>query len=146
MPALLFLPNEEAYKAHFINTLVGSKIMTFHGVPVKFKCKRFGHAFSESRWDSLIRAKRMDWIRLTLEDQDTSWYQGWSGKRKKHESTRSVSVAYENFVVVLHYYLSKGDLAASFITCYEANRSIQKIRNSPLWDINECQNYLQIDK
>lgn len=151
MPALLFLPNEEAYKAHFINTLVRSRITTCHGVPVKFKSERFSHAFFEStRRDrdkdvfSPIRAKRMDWIKPTLEGPVADWYQGWSRKRQRHEFTRSVSVAYGSFVVVLHYYLSRGSLAASFITCYEAERSIQTIQKSPRWNVDDCRINLQI--
>ena len=145
MPPLLFLHSEEAYRARFRNILVRNEITTFHGVPVKFRNKSFSHAFFESTWRdrnkdafSPIRAERMGWIKPTLEDQVTDWYQGWSSKRRRHEITRSASVAYGNFVVVLQYYISRGDLAANFVTCYEAERSIQTIRKSPRWDIDVC--------
>ena len=152
MPALLFLRSEEAYRAHFRNSLVRNEIITFHGVPVKFRNDSFSHAFFEStRRDrnkdafSPIRAERMDWIKHTLEDQVTDWYQGWSSRRRRHEITRSASVAYGNFVVVLQYYIAKGDLAANFVTCYEAERSIQMIRNSPRWDVDFCRTELGME-
>lgn len=76
MPPFLFLPHEEAYKAHFRDTLVRGRITTFHSVSVKFKYERFSHAFFEStRRDqnmdlfSPIRAKRMGWIKPASENQ-----------------------------------------------------------------------------
>lgn len=47
-------------------------------------------------------------------------------KSKEYENTRSVSVAYGNFVAVLQYCISRGDLAASFIACYDADTNIKQ--------------------
>ena len=149
MPSLLYFPREENYQAHFRDTLVRRRIVTFHGIPVKFAYKSFGHAFYESSQRNGIkdqfsrsRAERIDWIIPTLTGCDTDWRQGWSKKRKGYESTRSVSVAYENFVVVLQYYNSGDRLAAIFITCYDADTNINRIRSSPSWHVNSCRNAL----
>ena len=151
MPPLLFLPSEEAYRARFRNILVRNEITTFHGVPVKFRNESFSHAFFEStRRDrnkdafSSIRAKRMDWIKPTLEDQVTDWYQGYLNKYSVYVPTGSVSIAYDNFVVILKYKTSSVGLSAEFVTCYAANKyNIRKIRTSPLWNVDICQTALK---
>ena len=147
MPPLLLLPNEEVYRAHFRDTLVRNEITTFHGVPVTFRNENFSHAFFEStRRDrnkdafSSVRAMHMDWIKPTLEDQVTDWYQGYLKKYSVYVPTRSVSIAYDNFVVILKYKTSSVGLSAEFITCYVANKyNIRKIRTSPLWNVDICQ-------
>ena len=35
-----------------------------------------------------------------------------------------------------------GTLKANFVTCYDANNSIGKIRQSPLWNKQDCLNAL----
>ncbi len=52
---------------------------------------------------------------------------------------RRVSVAYEDFVVVVELSLGRNKvLRGKFITCYQADNSISKIRQSPLWDRELC--------
>ena len=133
MPSLLYFPREENYQAHFRDALVRRGIAAFHAIPVKFAYKSFGHAFYESSQRSGIkdqfsrsRAERIDWIIPALTGRDTDWHHGSSKKRKGYKNTRSVSAAYENFVVVLRYCISRGGIATSFIACYDADTNIKQ--------------------
>ena len=85
----------------------------------------------------------MDWIAATLADPTAVRFQGWDKKKGRHDATRCVSVVFGDFVVVIR--LSKkadGTLKANFVTCYEADNSIGKIRQSPLWNKEDCLNAL----
>lgn len=85
----------------------------------------------------------MDWINPTLTDPASSHYQGWSAKDHSHNSSRAVYHLYESFVVVVQFRLTQtGNLKANFVTCYEADRSIGKIKESPLWTQQDCLDFL----
>ncbi|EDZ67095.1 hypothetical protein NOC27_422 [Nitrosococcus oceani AFC27] len=48
-------------------------------------------------------------------------------------------MVYEDFVVVVELGLKSGsNLKGNFITCYQAENSINKIRTSPIWNRNIC--------
>lgn len=50
-----------------------------------------------------------------------------------------MAVVYADFVVVVAMGLKlDGSLKANFVTCYQADNSIGKIRKSPVWSRVEC--------
>ncbi|GGE47774.1 hypothetical protein GCM10011360_38700 [Primorskyibacter flagellatus] len=152
MPPFLNLPDEAAYRAHYETTYVRSRITTHHGIPVYFQKDKFDHAFYEAtnrdgvkNQFSMPRAQRMNWIVATLNAPAADWYQGWITPRKQYDPSRSVAVAYGDFVVVLRFSAKQnGDLKANFVTCYDADNSIGKIRQSPAWTLQDCQNALGV--
>ena len=151
LPPLLHLPDEATYRQHFIDTYCRGVIETHDGIPVFFQQSKFGHAFYESSNRdgakdafSWVRAQRMDWIGATLADPATVRYQGWVAKTRSYDPTRRVDLLYEDFVVVLGLGLNRdGVLRANFITCFQADNSIGKIRTSPLWTREDCLNALR---
>lgn len=151
VPPLLHLPDENAYRQHFVRHYCRSMIQTHDGIRVFFHQDRFGHAFFESTNRdgikdafSQVRAERMDWIRATLADPSAVRYQGWDSKNRCYDPGRRVDLVYEDFVVVLVLGLKRdGTLKANFITCYQADNSIGKIRRSPLWTAGDCLNALR---
>jgi len=150
-PPLVKYDNPSKYKIHFEETYCKTPTLTFDGIKVFFSKNNFEHAFYESSDRrgskdifSIIRAQRIDWIKKTLENASASIYQGWDKKKKVYMPHRRVSVVYEDFVVIISLSLNKtGDLKGKFITCYQADNSIGKIRNSPIWDKKSCINYLE---
>ena len=151
-PPLLHLPDEGAYRQHFIRTYCRGTIETHDGIPVFFHHDRFDHAFYESTNRdgakdafSPLRAQRMDWIGATLSNPSAIRYQGWNASRRRFEPTRRVDLLHEEFVVVLRLGLRRnGALKANFITCFQADNSIAKIRRSPLWTAEACLNALRL--
>lgn len=86
----------------------------------------------------------MDWIKATLESPDARIFQGWNKEKRVYEEDRRVSVVYEDFVVVIELSLSnRGELKGNFVTCYVADKSIDKISQSPEWDRGNCMEKLQ---
>lgn len=146
LPPLLQLPDEASYRQHFVGTYCGAVIETYDGIRVFFGQNQFDHAFYEStKRDgvkdafSWVRAKRMNWIGATLTDPAAVRYQGWVPKTRSYDSARRVDLLYEDFVVVLALGLNRGGaLRANFITCFQADNSIGKIRTSPLWTREAC--------
>jgi hypothetical protein len=83
---------------------------------------------------SIVRAQRIDWIKYTLAHPNADLYQGWIKSARRYDLTRRVAVVYEQFVVVVSLWKQPdGFLKANFITCYQADNSISKIRSSPKW-------------
>jgi hypothetical protein len=69
---------------------------------------------------------------------------GLGQEKGTHDPTSRVSFEYEQFVVVIQIKLkTNGDLKADFVTCYQADNSISKIRCSPLWSLNTCRAVLE---
>jgi hypothetical protein len=88
---------------------------------------------------SAVRAERIDWIGATLAHRDASLYQGWNKENRTADAGRRVAVVFEDFVVVVQMGLKQsGELKANFVTCYQADNSIGKIRSSPVWAREEC--------
>ncbi|KIC43849.1 hypothetical protein RA28_19685 [Ruegeria sp. ANG-S4] len=152
LPPFLNLPDEAAYRAHFNANFVHAEVTTHHGIRVHFKEADFGHAFFESTQRNGVkdqfsadRSQRMDWILHTINDANADWYKGWIRRTKTYDSTRSVAVACGDFVVVLRFHARRdGQLAANFMTCYFADNSIGKIRQSPAWALEECRTALGV--
>ena len=146
LPDLLIFEAEREYLTYYREEYCRKGVVTFDGIRVYFRESRFSHAFYESsnrdgRKDkfSKIRAQRMGWIRAMLESADSDLFQGWDNKRKRYDPGRRVCVVYGDFVVILKIRLKKnGALTAEFITCYQADNSIRKIKNSPKWTKEAC--------
>ena len=50
-----------------------------------------------------------------------------------------MSVVFEKFVVVIEFSLKNtNELKANFVTCYQAEQSIEKINLSPIWHKSRC--------
>ena len=96
-PPLLHLQSEEAYRAHFEAVYCRGPIQTFDGIHVRYRKKKFEHCcFESSRRDGVkdqfspSRARRLNWIKVALEDPDSERYQGWDKKRKRYDDRRRV--------------------------------------------------------
>lgn len=141
LPSLVNYATVAEYRAHYKRVYCRGYIQTFDGIRVFFGADKFGHMFYEStardgRKDvfSLVRAQRIDWIKSTLEHPNADLYEGWDKSVRQHDPTRRVAVVYEDFVVVVTMGLKlDGSLKANFVTCYQADNSIGKIRTSPIW-------------
>jgi hypothetical protein len=127
----------QEYRRHFESVYCKGPVMTFDGIPVRFRKRDFDHAFFESMESqddtfSQQRATRMDWIRTALQDPNAERFIGWNKKKKRYDSLRRVTVVKENYVVVIA--LDKRG-RANFITAYVADspRTLMMIRRSPVW-------------
>lgn len=150
-PSLIIYDTPDKYKAHYEEYYCKRPIMTFDGIPVFFPKEKFSHAFYESSnrrgskdLFSQERSQRIDWIRMTLESNEALLFQGWDSKKKCYHADSRVSVVYENFVVVIRLSLKRnGMLKGNFVTCYQADNSIGKIKSSPVWNKEKCMEELQ---
>lgn len=148
MPPLLKLADQPAYRTHFERTLCRGGVVTHDGIPVYFRKSEFDHAFFESSDRrgandvfSLNRAMRMDWIAVALADPNAACFQGWNSKERRYDPTRRVAVVIDDFVIVIGIRMKRdGSLKANFITCYQAENSINKIRQSPRWTLEDYNN------
>ncbi len=144
---LLMLDSVKDYRDYFEKNYCRGQIYTADQIRVYFKPQKFGHAFYENSQQrngpkdefSFVRAQRMSWIKHTLEHPKAKLYMGWNKDRKCHVEDRRVSVVYESFVVVIELGLKqKDELKGNFVTCYQADRSIEMIERSPVWDRAKC--------
>lgn len=146
LPNLVRYATPAEYKAHFERAYCRSVVATFDGIRVYFSVEKFGHCFYESSMRdgkkdvfSTVRAERIDWIGATLASRDASLYQGWNKTDRAADASRRVAVVFEDFVVVVQVGLKQsGELRANFVTCYQADNSIEKIKSSPVWTREEC--------
>ncbi|OIQ80394.1 hypothetical protein GALL_378520 [mine drainage metagenome] len=77
--------------------------------------------------------------RRTLEHPTAALFEGWDKTSRQYDATRRLAVVYEDFVVVVAMGLKQdGSLKANFVTCYQADNSIAKIRSSPVWSRAAC--------
>lgn len=145
----LNLPDEAAYRQYYIQNFTGRPLWfqtSMGAVPVYFGRDKFDHAFFESsRRDgnkdqfSLTRAMRMEDIGRALLAPSEDRRAGWDKKLKRYDHTHCVSIAMQEFVIIVRLGLtSKGYLRGNFVTCYVADNSIGKIRNAPKWNESEC--------
>jgi hypothetical protein len=146
LPPLVHYATATEYRHHFERIYCRGSIQTFDGIRVFFAASKFGHVFYESskrdgRKDAFspVRAERIDWIQATLEHPEATLYQGWNKNARGHDGTRRVAVIFEDFVVVVAMGLTRdGELRANFVTCYQADNSIGKIKASPEWARVDC--------
>ncbi len=146
LPPLVHYPTVAEYRSHYERVYCRGNIQTFDGIRVYFSASKFGHMFYEStardgRKDAFspVRAQRIDWIKATLEHPTAALFEGWNKTARQYDATRRVAVVYEDFVVVVAMGLKQnGTLKANFVTCYQADNSIGKIRQSPAWSRAAC--------
>ncbi len=146
LPPLVQYATPAEYRAHYEQVYCRGNIQTFDGIRVYFAASKFGHVFYEStlhdgRKDafSTVRAGRIDWIKATLEHPQAALFAGWEKHSRSYDARRRVAVVYEDFVVVVAMGLKQyGALKANFVTCYQADNSINKIKTSPLWSRADC--------
>ena len=134
------------YREHYIREYCHGNIKTFVGISVYFSRQKIEHCFYESSQRdgikdtfSHVRAQRIDWIKATLENSNADLYKGWIKREHRYNSARRVAVAYQDFVVIIDLSLKQnGNLKANFVTCFQAENSIGKIRTSPKWSLDDC--------
>lgn len=145
----LELPNEAAYRQHYIDTLTRRPALLrldTASVPVYFERANFDHAFFESSDRrgskdvfSLTRARRMDDIRPALLNSAADRRVGWDRSKKRYDDTHCVTVCVADFVVIIRLGLkTDGTMKGKFVTCYVADTSIGKILRAPRWDAQAC--------
>lgn len=147
LPPLLIYETVREYKQHYERHYQRGAIVTADGIRVYFKPQKFGHAFYQNSQRrkgpkdefSEERAQRMDWTKATLEHPEAELYMGWNKDQKCYDETRRVSVVFAEFVVVIELGLNKrNELKGNFVTCYVADKSISRIKSSPIWDKDKC--------
>lgn len=146
LPPLVHYASVAEYRSHYERVYCRGNIQTFDSIRVYFGASKFDHAFYESTARdgnkdvfSQVRAQRIDWIKATLEHQEAALFEGWDRTSRQYDATRRVAVVYEDFVVVIAMGLKQhGSLKANFVTCYQADNSIGKIRSSPAWSRAAC--------
>ena len=145
----LLLASEAEYRAHFVANFTRAPLtfQTSQGqAPIYFAAHQFDHAFFESTYRdgakdafSPARAKRMDDIGVVLADRNVPRHAGWDARLRSHSHTRCVSIALDEFVVVVRLGLTRtGYLKGNFVTCYVADNSIGKILAAPEWNEAQC--------
>ncbi len=148
---LVHYATEAEYRQHYEREYCRSVVTTFDGIRVYFSPSKFLHAFYEStnrdgQKDSFspVRAQRIDWIKATLESPQADIYKGYDKNKGLYDDTRRVAVVYEDFVVIISLSLKRdGTLKGNFVTCYQADNSIGKIRTSPYWSRETCRRKLE---
>ena len=147
LPPLLIYETVREYRQHYERHYQRGTIVTADGIRVYFKPQKFGHAFYQNSQRrkgpkdefSNERAQRMDWIKATLEHPEAELYMGWNKDQRCYEEARRVSVVFAEFVVVIELGLNRrNELKGNFVTCYVADRSIGRIKRSPVWDKDKC--------
>jgi hypothetical protein len=136
-PALVKYPSIGEYRKHYERVYCQGPVVTFDGIPVRFRKNTFDHAFFESTHSkddtfSKKRAERIDWIKAALEDPHSERYVGWDNRRKRYDRRRRVTVVMGDYVVVIE--LTRKDTAL-FRTAFVADsgRTLNLIRQSPCW-------------
>lgn len=143
LPDKVIYAEESEYRAHFEQVYCQGPIITADGIRVYFKKYQFNHCmFESSKRDKIkdvfssARAERIGWIKETLTNPDAELYQGWDREKKRVNPDSRVAIAYEDFVVIIRLHRKKGIpiTSADFITAYQADNSIGKIKKMPKWE------------
>ena len=138
-PPLLKLADEAAYRARFEAIYCAGAVTTFDGIAVRFQKRDFDHCFFESSKRnrikdtfSQLRAERLEWIAVALQDTAADRFQSWDRATKTYDKTRRVTLVCGNYVVVIAL---TGAMSARFITAYVADtpRTLAKLKTSPKW-------------
>lgn len=136
----------QEYQEHYKRVYCRQKIYTADGIRVYFDPWRFDHAFYEGKKKGIIfsweRARKIDWIKFTLEHKDADLRFGYYPEKKQTELNRRVAVIFENYQVVLELYLKNDVLTAKFKTAFPI-RGKGGYVNSPKWDKQTCLDYLK---
>lgn len=138
-PPLLKLADEAAYRARFEAIYCAGTVTTFDMIAVRFQKRDFDHCFFESSLRnrikdtfSQLRAERLEWIAVALQDASADRFQGWDRDTKTYDKNRRVTLVCGNYVVVIALI---GPKSARFITAYVADtpNTLAKIKTSPKW-------------
>lgn len=146
LPPKVYYTSEGEYRAHFEQVYCQGPIITFDGIPVRFRKDDFDHCMFESSKRNNIkdtfakeRSERIDWIKETLINPEAELYQSWDKAKKCHDPNGRIAIVYEDFAVVIRLYKDNtGELKARFVTAFYADNSINKIRGNPKWDKTKC--------
>ena len=136
-PPLVTYAAEDEYRKHFERVYCRGPVITFDGIPVRFRKQDFNHAFYESIQQnddtfSIKRAQRIDWIKTALEDSASERYVGWDKKRKRFDRSRRVALVMGNYVVVIAISRKgKGRFITTFVA--DSEKTLKQIRNSLKW-------------
>ena len=104
-----------------------------YGDNLRFRC------IAVDRTQLNLALQDIDWLKATLEHPTAALFEGWDKTSRQYDATRRVAVVYEDFVVVVAMGLKQdGSLKANFVTCYQADNSIGKIRSSQAWSRAAC--------
>lgn len=81
---------------------------------------------------SRLRAERLEWIAVALQDAAADRFQGWDRDTKTYDKTRRVTLVCGNYVVVIAL---TGATSARFLTAYVADTpsTLAKLKTSPKW-------------
>ena len=90
-PPFLHYKSNQEYRKHFELVYCRGPVLTFDGIPVRFRKRDFDHAFFETVNNkddtfSVKRAQRMDWIKAALQDPGAERYMGMGQKKEKTQS------------------------------------------------------------
>ena len=138
-PPLLELADEAAYRMRFEALYCRGTIATFDVIQVRFRKTDFDHCFFESSQRNRVkdtfsdlRAKRLEWIQVALQDVSAQRFVGWDRDTKTYDKHRRVTLVCGDYVVVIAL---KGLASAIFVTAYvvDTPKSLQSIQKSPLW-------------
>jgi hypothetical protein len=144
LPPKVFYATEIEYRTHYEDTYCKRPIITFDGIRVYFRKNLFDHCMYESSKRngvkdlfSRTRAERIDWIKATLNNPNSDLYFGWNNKKDSIDRNRRVAVVYEDFVVIIQVKKKQDGRIhkAEFVTAYQAENSISRIRAMPMWSI-----------
>lgn len=136
---LLSLADVDAYRARFELLYCRGTIETFDHIRVRFRKSDFDYCFFESSQRnrikdtfSLIRAERLEWIQVALQDPNAERFVGWHRDTKRYDNNRRVTLVCGNYVLVI---AMTGNSMARFVTAYVADtlKSLEKIKASPVW-------------
>ncbi len=136
---LLDLSNLDVCRAYFKTTYCLKPILTHDGISVRFRQRDFGHVIQESSNRGGVkdtfspeRAKRLQWIKIALQDTSLEFKAGWDAKKKRYDHKSRVTLVIQNFVVVVRL---KSASEADFVTSYVADspRTQRKLRTAPKW-------------
>lgn len=148
-PPLVNYATRNEYLEHYKRVYCKSKIITPDNIRVFFSEDRFNHAFYEGKHKginfSFERAKYIDWIKYTLENEESQLLQGYCSDTGCYEPHRRTAVIKnDKYVVVVEmFYNKKDELCAKFKTAFYADRSFSKISQSPQWKLADCEAYLK---
>lgn len=138
-PPLVTYATEAEYRQHYERVYCQGTITTFDSKEVRFRKNRFDHCFFESTNRNGIkdlfstkRARRIDWIKVALQDHNADLYVGWDRKRKRHDKNHRVAIVVRDYVVVIRLI---GNHNAEFVTAYVADSSstLSQIKMGPRW-------------
>lgn len=141
-PPMVYYETEDEYRHYYERVYCQCPIITFDGIKVYFRKNQFDHCmFESSNRDNVKdifshrRAERIDWIKATLTDPHADLFQGWDNQKKRIDMTCRVAVVYEEFVVIIRLKRNEDNSIekAYFITAFQADNSIGKIRSKPRW-------------